>query len=111
MVSVLALSSDDLSLNPAETYSFFPLKFENQNNKKRPGMANIKKCRSFLSPVLIKKFKSCPSGLKLQTTFAFIKSGEVRFSATNVIKPFIMVENVVPMLRLPYNAYDLGRWL
>ena len=69
VVSVLALSSDDLSLNPAETYSFFPLKFENQNNKKRPGMANIKKMSVFPVSSFDKKIQIMPIRIKITNNF------------------------------------------
>ena len=43
VVSVLALSSDDPSSNPADAYSFFSVKFVSENvrkNKKRSGLAH-----------------------------------------------------------------------
>jgi len=43
VVSVLAFSSNDLSSNPAEAYSFFVQFVFDRNEKTRPGLVHLKK--------------------------------------------------------------------
>ena len=65
VISMLACSSVNLSLNPAEAYSFFyKMLFEkNKNKQKETGLAHLKKF-SLTTSVTSKKspnvFKSCP---------------------------------------------------
>ena len=55
MVSVLPFYSDDLSSNPADSYSFSVIfVFEkNENKQKRPGLAHFLKALSFMSSCLV----------------------------------------------------------